>query len=551
MTDLSFRPVKHLAALIRRSKVGCLALLEASISHPLFLPAAIVLAVALVLPSAWGGLYFDDYVFLGILSGSSPLSDVYPSRLDIFNFFGGSPERTRRMLDLGLLPWWTFPDSRLAFWRPVSALTHWLDYTAWRDLPTPMHVQSLLWFSGLVVTVALLYRRLMGRGSAAGVAALLYALDGAHASAILWVAARNALLGALFGTLTLLLHDRWRRGGWRAGSLAAPACLALALLSSEGAVATGAYLVAHALFMDQGGWRRRLAALLPYGVVVAAWQFLYTGLGYGVLGAGPGYLNPVREPLQFVAALAKNGPTLLLTQWAGPFADGLSRLSFRMAGTEWAGSLLALGLLTALLAPLVKQDPVARFWSLGQVLAVIPACAAHPRDRYLIFVGLGAMGLVGLFLSGFLERDPWRPAHLWWRCPATLLACALVVVHLVASPLHLVRSAITLGQDAVVQERAAASIPTDPAIRHQLLVVVNVPSVVLVSYSFFIRAVKGQPVPAQTRVLASGRASINVYRADARTLRVRWDGPQEHMFRASDHPMAARERVRLSGTDVR
>src|SRR5262249_37060504 len=156
------------AAEIRQKRVRCLELLEASIRHPAFVPASIVLAVALVLPSARAGLYFDDYIFLGVLSGSSPLSDVYPSRLDIFNFYGGSPERTRRMLDLGLLPWWTSPDSRLAFWRPVSALTHWLDYSAWRDLPALMHLQSLLWGSGLVVTVPLLYRGLMGTGAAAG-----------------------------------------------------------------------------------------------------------------------------------------------------------------------------------------------------------------------------------------------------------------------------------------------------------------------------------------------------------------------------------------------
>ena len=45
------------------------------------------------------------------------------------------------------------------------------------------------------------------------------------------------------------------------------------------------YLVAHAVFLDSGGWRHRLLALLPHAGVVAAWQVLYTGQGYGVLGA--------------------------------------------------------------------------------------------------------------------------------------------------------------------------------------------------------------------------------------------------------------------------
>src|SRR5919198_3083076 len=223
------------------------AALRVAVTHRVFLPALIGLTVALLIGSIWAGLLLDDYVLLAILSGSDPVSHLYPSRLDIFNFFDGTPERMSRMLDLGLLPWWSFPGTRLAFWRPVSALTHWLDYAAWRQHPALMHVQSLAWFGGLVAAVGLMYRQLMGAGCAVGIATLLYVVDRVHAPALTIVAGRNAILGALFGTLTLLFHDRWRRSGWRAGSLVAPACLALALLSAEKALATGAYLAAHAV----------------------------------------------------------------------------------------------------------------------------------------------------------------------------------------------------------------------------------------------------------------------------------------------------------------
>ena len=283
-----------------------------------FLPIVTAVALGLALPSVRAGLCCDDYVVLGILSASGTMRDGYPSRLDIFNFFDGTPECTRRLLDMGLLPWWTFPGVRVAFWRPLSALTHWLDSTAWRELPALMHMQSLLWFGGLVVTTTLTYRRLMERRSAAVVAALLFAFDASHAAAITTISGRNSILGALFGTLALLLHDRSRRTDWRAGMILAPACFALALLSSEGSVAILGYLVAHAVFLDSGGWRRRLLALLPHAGVVAAWQVLYAGLGYGILGVAPWYLNPLREPLQFAAALAKNSPILLLAQWTGP-----------------------------------------------------------------------------------------------------------------------------------------------------------------------------------------------------------------------------------------
>lgn len=514
-----------------------------------FLPIVTAVAIGLALPSVRAGLCCDDYVVLGILSASDTMRDIYPSRLDIFNFFDGRPERMRRLLDVGLLPWWTFPEARVAFWRPVSALTHWLDSTAWRDVPGLMHMQSLLWFGALVVTVTLTYRRLIERTSAALVAALLYAVDAAHAAAVTTISGRNTILGALFGTLALLLHDRWRRTGWRAGVMLAPACLALALLSSEGAVAIGGYLVAHSVFLDGGGWRRRLLALLPHAVVVAAWQVLYTGLGYGVLGAAPGYLNPLRERLQFAGALAKNGPILLAAQWTGPPSETFPTLSPGGAALRWVGAMLILIVIGAMLAPLLRRDPVARFWALGQTLAVVPICAAVPHDRYLFFVGLGAMGLLAQFACSLLDRESWRTHGRRWRWPAALVACVLMVLHLVVSPIRLAQSA-TRASDAWL-ERASDSIPTDPVVRHQLVVIVNVANPLTVPYSFFIKTVKGQPIPAHTRVLSSGDGPVSVYREDARTIRIRWQGRQDHMFfRAKEQPMAPRERIRLTGTEI-
>ena len=55
------------------------------------------------------GLCCDDYVVLGILSASDTMRDVYPSPLDIFNFFDGRPSATRRLLDLGLSAMVDFP----------------------------------------------------------------------------------------------------------------------------------------------------------------------------------------------------------------------------------------------------------------------------------------------------------------------------------------------------------------------------------------------------------------------------------------------------------
>ncbi|MFQ5853547.1 MAG: hypothetical protein ACE5JU_23560 [Candidatus Binatia bacterium] len=153
--------------------------------------------------------------------------------MQIFSILNGDPQRIRRYMEWGTLPWWTVEDFRIAFFRAFSILTMWLDYQLWPDLPALMHLQSLLWFGALVATAGVFYRRMMGVTCAAGLAALLYAIDDAHAFPAAWLANRNHLLAAFFGLLCILTHDRWRREGWDWGVVLSPICLALALLSGE------------------------------------------------------------------------------------------------------------------------------------------------------------------------------------------------------------------------------------------------------------------------------------------------------------------------------
>ena len=120
------------------------------------------LGMLLTLPSLWGGWVIDDHYHRQVLLGSDRLQGILGSRLDLFRFFDGDPERTQRMMDLGIVPWWTVKDLRGAFWRPVTALTHWIDYALWPATPALMHLQSVVWYGLLIFVVALLYRRLLG-----------------------------------------------------------------------------------------------------------------------------------------------------------------------------------------------------------------------------------------------------------------------------------------------------------------------------------------------------------------------------------------------------
>lgn len=503
------------------------------------------------MPSITTGLSADDWLQSMIANGRHPVAGLPASRWDLFSFVGHGPGNALAQMNVGVLPWWTDPEVKLAFWRPLTALTHLADQALWPRSPLAMHLHSLVWFALALVAVAALYRRLFGAFGgatgaawAAGLATLLYALDDAHAPAVGWVANRNAMVAVAAAVPVLLLHDRWRRQGQRAAAWLAPLVFAVALDAGEAALAIAAYLGAYALCLDDARWRARLASLAPYVGVVVAWRLVYHALGFGTAYSGV-YVDPGAEPLAFLRALPSRAAFLLAAQLFTPWSD-LAALWTFVSPHAYRNALvfvtLVVALFVALLWPLGRRDRLARFFAVGALGAVVPICGTFPADRLLWFVGIGAMGL----LARWLEL---RPRARW----AAAVAALLVVVHVVvAAPLLAVRSR---SMETVTRPllRADASIPRY-GVHDGMLVMVNPPSDVFVAYIVILRASEGRP-PPPTRWLATGTTDVAVTRVDERTLRVRPDGGfipfvSERMLRRLDRPFARGQRIRLDGFDV-
>jgi len=234
-------------------------------------------------------------------------------------FIDGGATQHARLGESGTLAWWSAPDYRLGFMRPISSITHVVDFALWPDLPLLMYAHSLVWLVMLLTAADAVLRRFLPRPIAT-LALLLYAIDDARGPAVGYISNRNALLMACFGFVALWAHDRARRDGWSAGRWLGPLAFAAGLLAGEGTIATLAYLGAHALFVDRDTWRARVVALAPYAVVLVGWAILYKALGYGVRGSGI-YVDPGGDPGSFMAVAPVRMVVLLAGQWLGPWSD--------------------------------------------------------------------------------------------------------------------------------------------------------------------------------------------------------------------------------------
>jgi hypothetical protein len=482
---------------------------------PVFLA---LLAALLTLPTLWQGWVADDLIHRQIL-----LATDLPAALRGLFVFVDPGEGLQLMdldVDLGTMPWWSLSGLHISFFRPLSALTHWLDYRLWPASSLWMHAQNVIWYAAICGLATRLYRRLMGFTWAAGLAALFFALDPLHLGAVAWLANRNVLLSLFFSLAALLFHDRWRRHAWPPGAWLAPISLALALLSAESAVATAGFLLAHALFLDQDTWRRRVRALLPYGLVLLVWGLVYQQLGYGAWGSGF-YTDPLREPARYASAVLERGPILLLAQWLGLIPLPYNLLSAPAARVVWILALLFLASLALLLLPLIRRDPVASFLALGMLVAVVPTCAINLLSgRLLPFVGFGAMGLLAQFVQGVADGAAWRPARRAWRAGARLLFVGLLGLHAFLPPLL---APVTVRATTAIQtviDRVTDLGPL-PEVEGKDVVVVNAPSPFHFIYYPSTRVLQGRPMPAHLRTLASGYGAVEVSRLDDRTLSLR------------------------------
>lgn len=524
-----------------------------------------LLAVCVALPSLAVGFAQDDYFFLSVLKGSPGLEPLAQPIWNTFTFSEGSAELNEIRMDRGIMPWWAAEGWKVDLWRPLGSLSHWFDFKVFGETPLPMHMHSAFLYGLLVVMSAFAYRSLLGLGSVAGLAGLLFAVDSAHGIPIGWLANRHSMLAGFFCIAALVAHHKWRQEAssehplarWFPYAILANALLALALFSGESSVAVGGYFFAYCLFMDpltrQAGLRgftKAFACILPYLGVVVIWRIVYVTFGHGTSGSWL-YIDPISDPKQFLVDAVSYYPVMLL----GLF--GIPDSSVWVALPSWAqwihvgaavSFMMAVGVI---LRPLLKASAPARFLALGALLSVFPMCATIPSDRNLLLASFGAMGVVALFVESVYQK---KKEGSTLSTPTRLLAGGWVGVHLILSPILLVGTMCSIMAMDNVFRTANDSVPIEVA--DKTVVVLNTPVDLLGASLPLFRSGRHETLPAHWWWLSASRSPVTVERINERTLVLSpEDGflkrPYAQIFRRPDvDPLVAGDRVSLDGMNV-
>jgi hypothetical protein len=514
-----------------------------------------VIAIALTLPSLGNGLEIDDHLYRArVLEGWSAAR----SAEDLFLFSDpDAPHQILSAMDAGELSWWAAPNLRWRCMRPLPQLVLHAEFSLLgRGGVGWMHLHSILWMGLLAVSVAGLYRRLLGRTWMAGLAAILYAIDDGHGFTVGWVANRCVIMATVAAVAALAAHDRWRRDGWRAGALLGPLAFAFALACDEEAVAAAGLLIAHAAVLDSAGWRARVAAVAPYAAIIVVWYAIRIALGYGIYGTGS-YTDPIAEPIAFATQAIERIPIYIHSQLGALPAD-LWEVYFVRHGLSWL--MAAIGAVFALaiafgFARLVRRDPVCRFWALGGTLALVAVCGAHPTDRHMLLVGVAGAALVARYVGAWLERaQPASRALLPVR-GAGVLAVFLIAVHLVFAPIALPIRARLPGALSRGVAKIDTLVPGDAALAGQDLVLVNVPFKYLCNFASVVRRSEGGLSPRHWYCLGVSSDDVIATRPDARTLVLRPAQGYLHHFedtnvRSRRFPFQAGDRVELADVSI-
>lgn len=509
-------------------------------------------AVLVALPSLGFGFFIDDYMHLLTVEGKRP--EMRP--WDVYRFTPGNAPELQPLLDSGPLPWYTLPNLKLRFCRPLSCATMALDFALFGHHAAGYHLHSLLWYLALTASGMLLLRRSLP-GALGVLTLLLFAVDEGHVLPVHWWSNRHAMVAATPALLGLVAHLRWREEGWKPGLPLSLLGYALGLLSGETALSVMAYLAAYELFAGPGSFRRRAACVLPGSLLAALYLAAYKVLGFGVYGSGI-YIDPIAEPVAYL----RGAPARFLALAAAQVFSLPSEAATFVKGAYYplalAGilSMVVIAVILRRLRPALSlEERRGLRWLLpGAMIATLPALATFPSGRLLLVPSLGAGAAVAVII-----RHAWRQRRglTAYSRVAGALGMVFVVIHLLLTPFAFVLSPFVVRHmDGVMREIAFKAEVDESRISEQEVLVINAADPATGLYPVILRRCLDYPAPKAWRALTMAPHEFRITRTRRNRLEIEViDGEllvsePEQLLRSVAFPVRPGDCVAMAGLTV-
>lgn len=490
--------------------------------------------------------FMDDLLQLAVVQG---LWDGPRGQWELFTFGAGDASIMRPYLENGPMPWWTLPELRLAFFRPLASLLAHFDVWAFGQNAALFKLHSIAWYAALIAAFASVARRTLALPVAA-LAAVLFAVDDVHWMPVAWWANRNALVATLPTVLGLGAYVRWAQDGWKPGAWLAPMGLAVGLCGGEMALSSLAYPVAFEVFASRDEFKKRALRLAPLFAVVAVWAGLYRTWGFGAYGSGI-YVDPGASPLTYLSLAFPRAMALASSQFFALSSDlwlavpALHPVYLLLGLAASAGVVAGLVWLKGRVDPQEHRHVVA--WSAGATLAVMPQLATFPTDRLLLMPSLGAAVWVASMLHALSKETAKAPR--WVRG-------ALITLHLVLPLGPWLLNPRALGKISSLHNHAVAAAFATPRPTSDRVVIVNAPDPVVAFYSDFARSYLGLGRASTQWALSFAPYDHRLTRVSDRALELEVLGGRmlesvfEQLVRSPDFPLPVGHTTTFKGLSV-
>ena len=138
-------------------------------------------------------------------------------------------------------------------------------------------------------------------------------------------------------------------------------------------------------------------------------------------------------------------------------------------------------------------------------------------NRNLLFVAIGAFGVMTQFIGGLFAKENWTVRSRFWRVPAWILCVTLIFVH---AGFAIVSRARAPKMVSFIFDTFYSTIEVDSAndLTGKTLVVVNAPNPFLFLGLPVLRDYREQSLPARTRILVPAYNPLKITRTGEKTL---------------------------------